>query len=141
MFSLVVSNLAQTQKGFIRTICRPDRASKPVAEVTILVSEGNKSVLSNTKGEFSFPCRSECYFQALSISENSFGTMHPDVASIYNNIGIVYYKQSDYSKALDYLSKALAIYENILGPDHSKLQTVKDNIEDVKRKLAEAEEN
>ena len=60
MFVVLVSE-AQIQKGYIRTISRPNRAAKPVSGVTIQVSEGNKSVLSNDKGEFSFLCTAESY--------------------------------------------------------------------------------
>ena len=131
MFSLVVSNLAQTQKGFIRTICRPDRASKPVAEVTILVSEGNKSVLSNTKGEFSFPCRSESY-RIMRVQKTGFqlvdkgvvGRLNPYSAKVAQEIVMVSQAdlnadkmrieekankraQADYQKRLDAIKREL----------------------------------
>ena len=43
---------------------------------------------------------------------------HPDTANSYNNIAVVYVSQGDYSKALEWNFKALAIRENILGVEH-----------------------
>ena len=41
-----------------------------------------------------------------------------DTTSSYNNIGVVYYSQGDYDKALEYYSKTLAIREKVLGTEH-----------------------
>lgn len=122
---------AQTQKGYIRTIKRPDRAVKPVAQVTILVSEGNKNVLSNDKGEFSFPCNAANY-RFLRVQKNGFqlvdkgviGRLNPYSAKVAQEIVMVsqadldadkmrienkaYERaQKDYQKRLDAIRKEL----------------------------------
>jgi len=46
------------------------------------------------------------------------GKEHPDTASTYNGIAGVYSNQGEYSKALEWYEKALAIYEKVLGKEH-----------------------
>ena len=60
---------------------------------------------------------------------------HPDLATSYNNIGVVYYHKGDYESALDYFQKALAIREKVLGVDHPRTIYVRNNIEETKSKL------
>lgn len=93
---VVLVSEAQTQKGYIRTISRPNRAAMPVSEVTIQVSEGNKSVLSNDKGEFSFPCTAESY-RIMRIQKTGFqlvdkgviGRLNPYSAKVAQEIVMV----------------------------------------------------
>ena len=47
-----------------------------------------------------------------------FGEKHPDVATNYNNIGLLYEDQGDYAKALEYYNKALEISIQVLGEKH-----------------------
>lgn len=46
------------------------------------------------------------------------GERHPDVATIYNNIGYIYNSQGDYAKALEYYNKSLEIRLLVLGERH-----------------------
>ncbi len=46
------------------------------------------------------------------------GERHPDVATIYNNIGSIYNSQGDYAKALEYNNKSLEIRLSVLGERH-----------------------
>ena len=122
---------AQTQKGYIRTISRPNRAAMPVSEVTIQVSEGNKSVLSNNKGEFSFSCTAESY-RIMRIQKMGFqlvdkgviGRLNPYSAKVAHEIVMVSQKdlnadkkkienkayeraQANYQKRLDAIRKEM----------------------------------
>ena len=42
----------------------------------------------------------------------------PDLATTYSNMALVYSKQGDYARSLEYNEKALAIKLQALGPDH-----------------------
>jgi len=51
--------------------------------------------------------------KALAILENALGKQHPATAGSYHNIGVTYGDMGYYPRALEYLSKALAIRETI----------------------------
>ncbi|CAF1191529.1 unnamed protein product [Didymodactylos carnosus] len=52
----------------------------------------------------------------------------PDIASYYNNIGLVYNAMGEYSKALDYYEKTLELKLKTLGPNHPSVATTYNNI-------------
>jgi tetratricopeptide (TPR) repeat protein len=43
------------------------------------------------------------------------------VATVLNNLGLVFSSQGKYDKALEYYRKSLAIYEKALGPEHPEV--------------------
>jgi tetratricopeptide (TPR) repeat protein len=56
------------------------------------------------------------------------GKEHPDTAAIYNNIGVVYDKQGDSPKALEWYFKALAIWEKVPGKEYPDTATTYNSI-------------
>ncbi len=58
------------------------------------------------------------YTQQIALSEELFGKDSPDTATSYNNIGTIYFYQSNFGKALEFLFKALEIREKALGSTH-----------------------
>ncbi|MBQ3244583.1 MAG: DUF2225 domain-containing protein, partial [Bacteroidaceae bacterium] len=73
--------------------------------------------------------KAEQYYQcALQSALNKYGDKHPDVATIYNNIGSVYSSQGNYSQALEYYNKALEIRLVVFGEQHSNVATCYNNI-------------
>ncbi len=56
--------------------------------------------------------------QVLAWREKAQGPDHPDTATSLNNLGLLYIKESAFSKAEPLLVRALAIRTRILGPDH-----------------------
>lgn len=58
------------------------------------------------------------YQHLIDLSEELYGNDSTETAVSYNNIGIVYWKQGKYDKALEFYFKALAIYEEVLGINH-----------------------
>ncbi len=50
------------------------------------------------------------------------------MGNLLNTIGYTYYLQGDYSKALEFYQKSLAIYEEVLGTKHPSTVTSYDNI-------------
>jgi tetratricopeptide (TPR) repeat protein len=71
----------------------------------------------------------------LEIFEKVLGKEHPYTATSYNNIGEVYRTQGDYTKALEYYFKALAIVEKVLGPNHTYARITRENIEICQSKI------
>ena len=55
--------------------------------------------------------------KAKAIREKVLGTEHPDTATSYNNIAMVYHYQGDYANALEWHWKALAVREKVLGTE------------------------
>ena len=68
------------------------------------------------------------YQKALTINEKIFGYEHPNIATIYNNIAVIYQKQGMYLRALEWYKKALAINEEILGKEHPDTATTYNNV-------------
>ncbi|MDR2579425.1 MAG: tetratricopeptide repeat protein [Fibromonadaceae bacterium] len=60
----------------------------------------------------------EWYYNALEISEKILGKEHPNIATTYNNMALVFNDRGDYDKALEYYDYALAIFEKVLGREH-----------------------
>ncbi len=63
------------------------------------------------------------YRRALESALVLFGDSHPTVATIYNNIGDIYGCKGNYSMALQYHQKALALFKNIYPCNDFNLQT------------------
>jgi len=71
----------------------------------------------------------------LAISEKGLGTEHLSTAVSYNNIGVFYANRGDFSKALEYLEKALKIFEEKLGTEHPNTKQTKQDVDYVKSNL------
>jgi len=56
--------------------------------------------------------------KALAIREKVLGKEHPDTATTYSSIALVYYRQGNYPKAMEWNMKTLAIREKVLGIQH-----------------------
>ena len=69
--------------------------------------------------------------RASVLSKKKLGLEHPDTATSYNNIAVVYDRQGDYPKALELYEKALAIREKVLGVEHPDTATSYNNIAGV----------
>lgn len=59
-----------------------------------------------------------CYQQALGIQKEKLGK-HPTTASTMNALGEICAELGAYDAAMDYLLPAMAIRQEILGPDHN----------------------
>lgn len=57
----------------------------------------------------------ELFNNALHNAVRQSGEQNPDVATCYNDIGIIYSSKGDYSKALEYFQKALEIQKSVGG--------------------------
>ena len=73
--------------------------------------------------------KAEQYYQcALQSALNKYGDKHPNVATSYNNIGLVYGNQGNYSQTLEYCNKALEILLAVFGEQHPDVATSYNNI-------------
>ena len=63
------------------------------------------------------------------------GQEHLDVADSYNSIGLVYDNMDDYSRALEYYLKSLAIYEKAFDEGHPTTKKIRERIERVETDL------
>ncbi|MDE6784003.1 MAG: tetratricopeptide repeat protein, partial [Ruminococcus sp.] len=70
----------------------------------------------------------EYYEKALKICESVLGKEHPNTATTYNNIAVVYQDKGEYDKALEYYEKALKICESVLGKTHPLTVAISQNI-------------
>ena len=68
-----------------------------------------------------------------------FGEQHLDVATSYNVIGLVYDSQGNYTKALEYHEKSLAIRLSIFGENHPDVADSYENLYDIYTKLGDTE--
>ena len=57
--------------------------------------------------------------------------MHPDVATISNNLGIMYHKQRKYSQAEPLLLRSMKIRQKALGPEHPAMANAFHNLANV----------
>lgn len=71
---------------------------------------------------------SEYDFNALEILLEHYGKHHPEVAIIYNKLGLNYWKQGKYDLALEYHYKALELRIRTLGAEHHFTGTSYNNI-------------
>ena len=51
----------------------------------------------------------------LAIAEKALGKEHPQTATVYHNIAMVYSRQGEYAAALEWYQKALSMCEGKLG--------------------------
>ncbi|MCH7501595.1 MAG: tetratricopeptide repeat protein [Nitrospinae bacterium] len=58
------------------------------------------------------------YERALAIDLETHGPEHPNVATLWNNLGSAWHEKNDYDQSIVYLEKALASDLKTLGPDH-----------------------
>ncbi len=75
-----------------------------------------------------YPEAVEVYLRQIPLSEKLYGTDHPNTATSYNNIGMVYHHQGAYDQALEYYNKALEIKKKVLGENHPSTATSYNNI-------------
>ena len=70
----------------------------------------------------------DCYQRSLDIRRSVYGENHPDVATIYNNMGVVHYSQKEYDLAKEYYLKSLTISKSVYGEKHPEALTHDDTL-------------
>ena len=75
----------------------------------------------------------ENYRKALAIWLKQLGPGHPDVATSYNNMAVVYYAKKDLAKAKEYWEKDYAICLKKLGPNHPNTKATKAQLDKMNK--------
>jgi len=63
------------------------------------------------------------------------GEEHPDTATTYFNMGVLFCSLGDPGKAVGYIRKALPIFEKVLGDAHPYTKQARDLLEIVMRNV------
>lgn len=93
-----------------------------------LVAALNETIFMDSTDIFTF----KIPFIAHAVSVTAFYEAEDDLfASLLNNIAVVYSRQGDYPKALEWYHKALAILEHVLGHDHPNTKIVYKNMMNI----------
>ena len=71
----------------------------------------------------------------MKIEEKALPSNHPSLAISYHNIGMIYSGKGEYTMALEFLEKTLAIEQKSLPPTHPSVKTTMKNIAYVKTQL------
>ena len=82
-------------------------------------------------GQFKLATRS--YLMAKKIRERCIGGDTIETATVYNNLGVCMYNLKRYQEAFAFFELSEAIFMMMLGPNHARTLTVKQNINKVKR--------
>jgi tetratricopeptide (TPR) repeat protein len=76
-------------------------------------------------------CRQEDYKKGYSYFKRSLKSFneefHPDLATIYNNMSFYYGQQKKFTKALDFINRAIKIRETLSMDNHPELQQAYDD--------------
>ncbi len=76
-------------------------------------------------------CRQEDYKKGYNYFKRSLKSFneefHPDLATIYNNISFYYGQQKKFTKALDFINRAIKIRETLSMDNHPELQQAYDD--------------
>ena len=79
--------------------------------------------------DLAYYSESLCYYiKVLEIREKVLPENHPDIATLYNNVGCVYGELGNYKKELEFKLKALAIQEKVLPENHPAIATSYNNV-------------
>jgi CHAT domain-containing protein len=68
------------------------------------------------------------YKRVLAIEEKAFGSHHPAIGTVLNNLGKFFESQGRYSDAEPLFKRSLAIYEKALGPNHPDAASSMNNL-------------
>jgi len=63
------------------------------------------------------------------------GELHPSIAVSLGNLGVVYRAQKKYEEALPLFERALAIWQEKLGPEHLHTKIAQRNVEETLRAM------
>jgi tetratricopeptide (TPR) repeat protein len=78
--------------------------------------------------------------EVLKVAENTFGPIHPYVATSLNNLALLYYFQGNYAEAEPLYKLSLAIWEKSLGLDHPNVASCLRNMAECFKKTGKKNE-
>ena len=87
-----------------------------------------------------YDCAIEIFSEVLNIKCAEVGHIHPEVAGAHKRIGNVHYQRGDLGSAVGEYRKALAIYQESLGPDHQSTKSLEVVLVKIENEIADAQE-
>jgi len=97
----------------ITPIIKEASPTSSLAEETF--EAGRISILQNQK-----KLGQELLLESLSLHEQIYGIIHPEVARIYNSLSMLYYQLEEREAAVELARKAIIVSERTLGLDHTE---------------------
>jgi CHAT domain-containing protein len=95
-------NYVLAENYFKKALHSFENSHNELAKAFVLNNLGQNSFLQN------YFEQAESYeMQALKIYQNNYGKKHPDIATVYNQIGTIYEAKEKFSKALSFYQQAL----------------------------------
>ncbi|RDA87497.1 hypothetical protein CP532_1610 [Ophiocordyceps camponoti-leonardi (nom. inval.)] len=76
---------------------------------------GRLSILQNQK-----KLGQELLLESLSLHEQIYGILHPEVAKVYNSLSMLYYQLDDKEAAIELARKAIVVAERTIGVDSAE---------------------
>lgn len=95
-------NYVLAENYFKKAIHSFETSYNQLAKAFVLNNLGQNSFLQNY-----FEQAENYEMQALKIYQNDYGQKHPDIATVYNQLGTIYEAKRNFPKALDFYQKAL----------------------------------
>ncbi len=77
------------------------------------------------------------YLEALAIKEKILKKNNPSLALTFNGMSILYSDLHDYPTSIRYAEKAMAIYQELFPTGHPHLDSMKKNLEKIKKKMTD----
>lgn len=104
--------------------CRIQENLKPRPDLELAMTYENLGLFHTNKD----PSKALDYHKkALEIRQRCLHPKHPNLATSYNNIGLIYDQFGEFQTALIYYEKTMAIYRDSLPPNHHWLATLLKN--------------
>ena len=69
----------------------------------------------------------KAFSKELEISQANFEFDHPSVGGAFSNLAEINFEKRDFNSAINYLDKAIQVYNNSLGPDHYYSMAIQEN--------------
>ena len=79
------------------------------------------------------------YWTALEIGKEIYGEKHTEIATVYNNLGLLYDHKGEYQKSKELYLRSLDLKQTILGKEHPDVANICINLALVDRKLGNHE--
>lgn len=95
-------NYVLAENYFNKALHSFETSYNELAKAFVLNNLGQNSFLQNY-----FEQAENYEMQALKIYQSNYGQKHPDIATVYNQLGTIYEAKEKFSKALDFYQKAL----------------------------------
>ncbi len=95
-------NYVLAESYFKKAVYSFETSHNELAKAFVINSLGQNAFLQNY-----FEQAEDYEMQALKIYQNNYGQKHPDIATVYNQLGTIYEAKQKFPKALDFYQKAL----------------------------------